>query len=152
MTDRVAVIGAGQMGNGIAHVFAQSGIPVTMIDVSDDALRRGRETIEKNMDRQVKKNALSAEDRQAALGRVATSTDGRRGSLNLTDGSQVLDLRRPRSHRASRRDSRQQHEFDLHHADRGADEAPRTCDRDALHESGAGDAARGSHSRARDLR
>ena len=75
MTDRVAVIGAGQMGNGIAHVFAQSGVPVTMIDVSEDALRRGRETIEKNMDRQVKKNSLSAEDRQAALGLIATSTD-----------------------------------------------------------------------------
>jgi 3-hydroxybutyryl-CoA dehydrogenase len=75
MTDRVAVIGAGQMGNGIAHVFAQSGVAVTMIDVSEDALRRGRETIEKNMDRQVKKNALSAYDRQAALGRIATSTD-----------------------------------------------------------------------------
>ena len=75
MTDRVAVIGAGQMGNGIAHVFAQSGIPVTMIDVSEDALRRGKETIEKNLDRQVKKNTLSADDRQAALGRLATSTD-----------------------------------------------------------------------------
>ena len=75
MTDRIAVIGAGQMGNGIAHVFAHAGMPVTMIDVSDDALRRGRETIEKNMDRQVKKNTLSAEDRQAALGRISTSTD-----------------------------------------------------------------------------
>ncbi|HEX6048938.1 MAG TPA: 3-hydroxyacyl-CoA dehydrogenase NAD-binding domain-containing protein, partial [Gemmatimonadaceae bacterium] len=75
MTDRIAVIGAGQMGNGIAHVFAQAGMPVTMIDVSDDALRRGRETIEKNMERQVKKNTLSADDRTAALGRIATSTD-----------------------------------------------------------------------------
>src|SRR5678815_3272122 len=75
MTDRVAVIGAGQMGNGIAHVVAQSGIPVTMIDVSEDALHRGRATIEKNMDRQVKKNTLSADDKQAALGRIATSTD-----------------------------------------------------------------------------
>ena len=75
MTDRVAVIGAGQMGNGIAHVFAQSGIPVTMIDVSEDALQRGRATIEKNMDRQVKKNTLSADDKQAALGRIATSTE-----------------------------------------------------------------------------
>ena len=75
MTDRVAVIGAGQMGNGIAHVFAQAGIPVTMIDVSEDALRRGRDTIEKNMDRQVKKATLSADDREAALGRIATSTD-----------------------------------------------------------------------------
>jgi 3-hydroxybutyryl-CoA dehydrogenase len=75
MTDRVAVVGAGQMGNGIAHVFAQSGIPVTMIDVSEDALQRGRATIEKNMDRQVKKNTLSADDKQAALGRIAISTE-----------------------------------------------------------------------------
>src|SRR5690349_25032133 len=75
MTDSVAVIGAGQMGNGIAHVFAQSGTPVTMIDVSEEALRRGRDTIEKNMDRQVKKNTLSADDKAAALGRLATSTD-----------------------------------------------------------------------------
>jgi len=75
MTDRVAVIGAGQMGNGIAHVFAQSGIPVTMIDVSEDALQRGRATIETNMDRQVKKNTLSADDKQAALGRIAISTE-----------------------------------------------------------------------------
>jgi len=75
MTDRVAIIGAGQMGNGIAHVFAQSGIPVTMIDVSEDALQRGRTMIEKNMDRQVKKNTLSADDRQAALGRIAASTE-----------------------------------------------------------------------------
>jgi len=75
MTDRVAVIGAGQMGNGIAHVFAQSGIPVTMIDVSEDALQRGRATIETNMDRQVKKNTLSADDKQVALGRIAISTE-----------------------------------------------------------------------------
>jgi len=75
MTDRVAIIGAGQMGNGIAHVFAQSGIQVTMIDVSEDALQRGRTMIEKNMDRQVKKNTLSADDLQAALGRIAASTE-----------------------------------------------------------------------------
>ena len=75
MTDRVAVIGAGQMGNGIAHVFAQSGIPVTMIDVSEDALHRGRATIEKNMDRQVKKGTIDAAARDATLGRVETNTD-----------------------------------------------------------------------------
>jgi 3-hydroxybutyryl-CoA dehydrogenase len=75
MADRVAVLGAGQMGNGIAHVFAQSGVPVTMIDVSDDALAKGRATIEKNLERQVKKGTLSQPDRDAALGRIATSTD-----------------------------------------------------------------------------
>jgi 3-hydroxybutyryl-CoA dehydrogenase len=75
MTDRIAVVGAGQMGNGIAHVFAQAGFPVTMIDVSQDALGRGRSTIEKNLDRQVKKGTLNAAAKDATLGRVATNTD-----------------------------------------------------------------------------
>ena len=96
MTDRVAVIGAGQMGNGIAHVFAQSGIPVTMIDVSEDALQRGRSTIEKNMDRQVKKNALSADDKHAALGRIATSTELRAAAdatLVVEAATENIDLK-----------------------------------------------------------
>ena len=75
MSETIAVIGAGQMGNGIAHVFAQGGHPVTMIDVAADALARGRTTIEKNMDRQVKKGTLDAAAKDAALGRLATSTD-----------------------------------------------------------------------------
>ena len=73
MTDSIAVVGAGQMGNGIAHVFAQSGFPVTMIDVSGDALAKGRATIEKNLDRQLKKGALDAAQRDATLGRLRTS-------------------------------------------------------------------------------
>ena len=73
--DRIAVVGAGQMGNGIAHVFAQSGFPVTMVDVSPDALARGRATIEKNLDRQVKKGTIEAPAKGAALGRLATSTE-----------------------------------------------------------------------------
>lgn len=72
MTDTVAVIGAGQMGNGIAHVFAQAGHSVTMIDVSADALSRGVATIAKNLDRQVKKNTVTAEERDATLARVRT--------------------------------------------------------------------------------
>ena len=54
-TEKIAVLGAGQMGNGIAHVFAQSGYPVTMIDISSDALSKGRATIAANVDRQIKK-------------------------------------------------------------------------------------------------
>ena len=57
------------MGNGIAHVFAQSGYPVTMIDVSREALERGQATIQKNLDRQVKKGTLSAD--AAATGGMA---------------------------------------------------------------------------------
>jgi 3-hydroxybutyryl-CoA dehydrogenase len=73
MAERVAVIGAGQMGNGIAHVFAQNGFDVTMIDVSADALERGRGTIAGNLDRQIKKGTLQAADKDAILGRVRTA-------------------------------------------------------------------------------
>jgi 3-hydroxybutyryl-CoA dehydrogenase len=73
-TEKIAVLGAGQMGNGIAHVFAQSGFPVTMIDISKDALDRGRTTIGTNLDRQIKKGTLAADQKGAILGRVATSS------------------------------------------------------------------------------
>ncbi|HEY0972852.1 MAG TPA: 3-hydroxybutyryl-CoA dehydrogenase [Gemmatimonadales bacterium] len=85
MADRIAVVGAGQMGNGIAHVFAQSGIPVTMIDVSADALARGRATVEKNMERQVKKGTLDAAARDAALGRLSGATE-----LGAVDGASLV--------------------------------------------------------------
>ncbi len=60
MAERVAVVGAGQMGNGIAHTFAVNGFPVTLIDVSTDALARARSTIAGNLDRQVKKGVIEA--------------------------------------------------------------------------------------------
>ena len=80
--ERIAVLGAGQMGNGIAHVFAQAGFDVVMIDISKDALARGRDTISKNLDRQVKKGTLTAEDKEKTLGRIATSEsmDGAKGA------------------------------------------------------------------------
>jgi 3-hydroxybutyryl-CoA dehydrogenase len=74
MADRIAVIGAGQMGNGIAHVFAQSGFDVTMIDVADAALAKGRDTIAKNLERQIKKGTLQPDDRDVILGRLTTAT------------------------------------------------------------------------------
>jgi len=73
MTDKIAVLGAGQMGNGIAHVFAQSGFDVTMIDVSSDALAKGRSTIASNLDRQIKKGSLAADQKDAILGRIQTA-------------------------------------------------------------------------------
>ena len=75
MTERIAVVGAGQMGNGIAHVFAQAGVAVTMIDVSAEALGRGRATIEKNLDRQLKKGTIDAAQRDATLERISTSSE-----------------------------------------------------------------------------
>jgi len=73
-SERIAVLGAGQMGNGIAHVFAQSGFSVTMIDISSDALSRGHSTIASNLDRQIKKGTLAPGEKDVILGRVATST------------------------------------------------------------------------------
>jgi len=74
MTDRIAVVGAGQMGNGIAHVFSQHGFPVTMIDVSQAALEKGVSTIAKNLERQVKKGSIPAEDQEKVLSRIDVST------------------------------------------------------------------------------
>ncbi len=71
---RVAVVGAGTMGNGIAHVFAQRGWDTTLLDVGQELLDRALGTIRANLDRQVKKGALSAEQRDAALGRLTTAT------------------------------------------------------------------------------
>jgi len=73
MTEQIAVIGAGQMGNGIAHVAAAAGFPVMMIDVSSDALARGRATIEKNLARQVQKGTMDERARTVALDRISTA-------------------------------------------------------------------------------
>ena len=72
---RVAVIGAGTMGNGIAHVFAQSGHTVTLVDVHAAALERAQATIDRNLDRLVAKERISAEDKAATLARLSTSTE-----------------------------------------------------------------------------
>ena len=70
---KIGVIGAGQMGNGIAHVMALAGYEVLLTDISQDALDRGIETITGNMDRQVSRGKVSAEDRDAAMARISTT-------------------------------------------------------------------------------
>jgi 3-hydroxybutyryl-CoA dehydrogenase len=72
---RVAVVGAGTMGNGIAHVFAQHEWDTLLVDVAREALERALQTIAGNADRQVKKGALSAGEKDALLARIATATD-----------------------------------------------------------------------------
>jgi 3-hydroxybutyryl-CoA dehydrogenase len=69
------VIGAGTMGNGICHVFAQHGYQVTMVDIRREALDKALATISANMDRQIKKGILTEADKEAALARIATSTE-----------------------------------------------------------------------------
>lgn len=81
----VAVIGAGTMGNGIAHTFAQSGFKVQLIDISETSLNRGMETIVKNLDRMVAKEKISESDKQETLSNISTFT-------NLTEGVEYASL------------------------------------------------------------
>src|SRR3954468_23272949 len=74
MIKAVGVIGAGTMGNGIAQVFAQSGFSVTLVDVAAPMLDRANETIAKSLGKFVEKGKLTAADRDASLGRLATAT------------------------------------------------------------------------------
>src|SRR6056297_693607 len=75
----ISVIGAGTMGNGIAHVFAQNGYNVQLIDVSEEALDKALATIGKNMDRMIAKEKISEADKTAALDRLKTSTELKSG-------------------------------------------------------------------------
>src|SRR5579863_1699086 len=72
---RIGVIGAGTMGNGIAHVFARRGYSVVLCDVEQRFLERGLATITKNLDREAAKNKITAEDKAAALAKIEAVTD-----------------------------------------------------------------------------
>lgn len=78
----VAVIGAGTMGNGIAHVFAQNGFKVNLIDVNEAQLQKAIATITKNLDRQLAKNAITAEQKQQALANITTVNNVKDGVAN----------------------------------------------------------------------
>ena len=82
---KIAVIGAGTMGNGIAHTFAQSGYEVSLIDISADSLQRGMNTIEKNLDRMLKREKISEDDKQNTLDKITTFT-------SMNDGLAGIDL------------------------------------------------------------
>jgi 3-hydroxybutyryl-CoA dehydrogenase len=75
MIQKIGVIGAGQMGSGIAHVCAVSGYDVKLSDISADALAKAVSNIERNLERQVSKSKISVEDKHAALERITTGTD-----------------------------------------------------------------------------
>lgn len=78
----VAVIGAGTMGNGIAHVFAQTGYKVTLIDVSQPALDKALATIGNNLDRIIKKGSITEADKATTLGNITTATTIEEGVKN----------------------------------------------------------------------
>ena len=77
--ENIAVIGAGTMGNGIAHVFAQKGFKVQLIDAQAAALEKAMATIEKNLDRQISKQTITAEDKASTLSNIQISTSIEQG-------------------------------------------------------------------------
>lgn len=95
---KVAVIGAGTMGNGIAHVFAMKGHEVALVDVSEEALQRAMHTIERNLDRMIKKEMLTSQDKADALHRIHTFTElapaVREATLAIEAATEQEDLKR----------------------------------------------------------
>jgi len=93
----VAVIGAGTMGNGIAHTFAQSGYKVQLIDVSEESLKRGLATISKNLDRMVAKEKITEAQKNETLGNISTFTNMEEGveyaSLVVEAATENVDLK-----------------------------------------------------------
>ncbi|AGC77714.1 3-hydroxybutyryl-CoA dehydrogenase [Nonlabens dokdonensis] len=75
----ITVIGAGTMGNGIAHTFAQSGFNVALVDISQDAIDRGLGTISKNLDRMIAKERITEDDKATTLGNITSYTDLKEG-------------------------------------------------------------------------
>ena len=93
----IAVIGAGTMGNGIAHTFAQKGFQVNLIDISDKALQKGIATITTNLDRMVAKEKISESDKQNTLNNITTFTDMKNGvndvELVVEAATENIDLK-----------------------------------------------------------
>lgn len=80
----ISVIGAGTMGNGIAHVFAQEGYKVNLIDVSPEALKKGLDTITKNLDRMLQKEKISQVEKEFTLGNITTYDNIREGVKDIS--------------------------------------------------------------------
>ena len=93
----VAVIGAGTMGNGIAHTFAQSGFKVQLIDINEASLKKGVDTISKNLDRMVAKGKITEADKQSTLENITLFTDIKEGveyaSLVVEAATENIDLK-----------------------------------------------------------
>ncbi|MDB5021443.1 MAG: 3-hydroxybutyryl-CoA dehydrogenase [Pedobacter sp.] len=95
--NNISVIGSGTMGNGIAHTFAQFGYQVNLIDINDQALEKARQTIAKNLDRQVSKGSISEGEKTTTLNNIKTFTDLQAGvahaDLVVEAATESLDLK-----------------------------------------------------------
>ncbi len=95
--NKIAVIGSGTMGNGIAHVFAQNGFTVSIIDISEDALKKAIATIDKNLSRQVEKGSITAEVKVQTLSNLSTTTFMKEGlkdvELVVEAATENMDLK-----------------------------------------------------------
>lgn len=96
--EKICVVGGGTMGNGIAHVAALTGYNVTIVDVNDAATAKAVATITGNLDRQVKKEAITEAEKTAVLGRISTSTDLKSGvaqaDIVIEAASEKLEIKR----------------------------------------------------------
>ena len=148
----IGVIGAGQMGNGIAHVIALAGYDVRILDISQDALDKAIGVMEKNMDRQVKKEIITAAQKDAALKLISTGTEytflsdcdlvieaaTENEEIKKTDLQGSVPGARPGS------DHRDQHLFDFGHPSGVLYRPPGEVHGHALHEPGAADETGGT--------
>ena len=157
--NKVGIIGAGTMGGGIAMNFANAGIPVTIVEMQQEALDRGLGVIRKNYENTAKRGRLTMDDVEKRMGLI-------KGSLELEDladcdliieavyrkhGRQEGHLPQARRHRETGRDPRDQHLRAQHRRDRKRDQAPRIRDRPALLLARECDAAAGSGARGQDI-
>ncbi len=160
----VGIVGAGQMGNGIAHVAAIAGYDVALNDLKKETVDKARATIERNMARQVSRALITEAEMQAAMKRIRYAPDldddrregPRHRGRHRGRGRQAQDLHRALPEAQAGHHPGEQHLVHLHHAARLGDGPARAVHRHALHEPGADDAAgradpRHRH-RGRDLR
>ena len=129
----VAVIGAGTMGNGIAHTFAQKGFKVSLIDISEKALEKGINTISTNLDRMIAREKITANDKQNTLDNITSFTDMKQGiagvELVVEAATENVDLKLRRC------DSGNQHFVNFNHSNWCRGQCTTACHRNALYES-----------------
>jgi len=144
----IGVIGAGQMGNGIAQVAAMSGLDVIMNDIATEFVEKGLGTIKKNVDRSVEKGKMSKEDRDASVGRIKGICRFCGRGSNREGRFEVSNIQRPGHYLPPRSNHFNQYIFYPYRTYSRTDQKAGEYHRNALHESRAGHAIGGGDQRA----